>query len=236
MLAWSPGALELKTNNNDEDGMMEKENNEKKKLLKRALILLGIFLLLLLLGFSLKNLFKQQNHPKKQITTIKLLPDTPPPPPPPPPPPKEQPKEVQKAPEPKPVEMPPTETLKMEGAAGDAPSAFQAGNVTNDYKGGKTIGSDGLKFSWYAGVIKSEIEKALRSNPLLKDGQYKILVSIWVKPNGDIERLKVMQSDASPEIEQALKMTLDNLHSINQAMPEGMPQPLKLRITARKMG
>ena len=218
------------------DAVMEKENNNKKKLLKQAIILLGVVLLLLLLVFGLKNLFKQQNHPKKQITTIKLLPDTPPPPPPPPPPPKEQPKEVQKAPEPKPVEMPPTETLKMEGAAGDAPSAFQSGNVTNDYKGGKTIGSDGLKYSWYAGVIKSEIEKALRTNQALKDGQYKILVSIWLKPNGDIERLKVMQSDASPDIEQELKITLESLKSINQAVPEGMPQPLKLRITAKKMG
>jgi outer membrane biosynthesis protein TonB len=219
----------------NKDGVMKKDINKKKEFIKRAIVLLGVLGFLYFLGFILKDFFKGQSHPKKQITTIKLLPDTPPPPPPPPPPPKEQPKEVQKAPEQKPVELPPTETLKMEGAAGDAPSAFQSGNVTNDYKGGKTIGSDS-KFSWYASIVKTEIEKALQRNQVLKDGQYKVVVSIWVRPNGEIEKLVVMQSDATPEIEQALKTTLDNMQSIKQPLPEGMPQPLKLRITARKMG
>jgi periplasmic protein TonB len=219
---------------------MEKENNDKKGWLRRGLFLLGIVAFLFLLGLGLKDLLKGHSQPKRQITTIKLVPDIPPPPPPPPPKeqPKEQPKEAPKAPEPKPVETPPPETLKMEGAAGDEPSNFQAGNVTNDYKGGDIkIGSDGgLKFSWYAGLIKSEIEKALQRNQLLKEGQYKMVVSVWLKPNGDIEKLTVLQSDASPDIEQALKTALNSLQSIKKAPPEGMPQPVKLRITARKLG
>lgn len=218
---------------------MNNKSIDKKVWVKRSILLLVGLVLLYLLGYGLKELLKDRNQPKRQVTTIKLIPDTPPPPPPPPPkePPKEQPKEVQKAPEPKPVEMPPAETLKMEGAAGDAPSNFQAGSVTNDYKGGDIkIGSDSLKFSWYAGVIKNEIERALQRDQTLTAGSYKIVVSVWVKPNGDIEKITVLQSDASSEIEQALKIALDSLQSIKQVPPEGMPQPVKLRITARKMG
>lgn len=216
---------------------MENEKSGKKGWLKSSLILLGVIVLVFLLGYGFKSLFKNNAQPKRQITTIKLLPDTPPPPPPPPPKeqPKEQPKEVQKAPEPKPVDTPPAETLKMEGAAGDGPSPFQSGNVTNDYKG--TIGSDAsLKFNYYASVIKSEIQKTIQKNSALTDGNYKVVVSVWVKANGDIDRLQVIKSDASPEIEQMIRVALEGLMSIKQAPPEGMPQPVKLSITAKKMG
>ncbi len=212
---------------------MDKDNSNNKGWLKRALIVLGVLVLLYLLGVGLKDLLKGNSQPKRQVTTIKLLPDTPPPPPPPPPkePPKEQPKDVEKPPEPKPIETPPMETLKMEGAAGDGASPFQAGNVTNNY-----IGDSNSKFSWYAGVIKSEIQKALERNQVLKNGQYKVVVSVWLKQNGEIEKLTVLDSDASPEVVQALKSVLDSLQSIKQAPPAGMPQPVKLRITAKKMG
>ena len=127
----------------------------------------------------------------------------------------------------------------MEGPAGDGPSAFAAGPVSNDYKGGevKTIGSDGgAKYNWYAGVLKNQIQDTLEKDKKLKVGQYKLIVSVWLKPNGEIEKLEVAQSDTSSEIEQAVKTALDNMPAMREAPPEGMPQPIKLRIAARKMG
>ncbi len=141
--------------------------------------------------------------------------------------------------QPKPAETPPAENLTMKGAAGDGPSPFAAGAVSNDYKGGdvKTIGSDGgAKYNWYAGLIKNQIENALEKDKKLTEGQYKLVVSVWVRANGDIEKLEVLQSDANAEIDQAVKSALGAMTSIHEAPPEGMPQPIKLRITARKMG
>ena len=213
--------------------------------LKRMLMALVALSLLGGIGYGIKSLMSGGAPQKKQVTTIKLIPDTPPPPPPPPPkePPKEQPKpdapkEV-KIEQPKPLETPPAEQIKMEGPAGDSPSAFAAGAVNNDYKGGevKTIGSDGgAKFNWYAGLVKSQIEAALDKDKKLAEGQYKLIVSVWLKPNGDVEKLTVVQSDALPEIEQAIKAALDSMPAMREVPPEGMPQPIKLRITARKMG
>lgn len=207
-----------------------------------VLILIGVSVLAAI-GYGISKLMSGGAPQKKQITTIKLLPDTPPPPPPPPPkePPKEQPKEAPKeAPKEvqKPAETPPAETIKMEGAAGDGTSPFAAGQVTNDYAGGDVkIGSDGgAKFNWYAGLVKSQIENALEKDKNITQGQYKLVVSVWLKPNGDIEKLDVVQSDAKSETEQAIKEALRNMPAMREAPPEGMPQPIKLRISARKLG
>ena len=212
--------------------------------MKRIALVLVIFMVLGVIGYGLKKLMTGGSTQKKQVTTIKLIPDTPPPPPPPPPkePPKEQVKEQAKeikVEQPKPAEIPPAEQLKMTGPAGDGPSPFAAGAVNNDYKSGevKTIGSDGgAKFNWYAGVLKNQIQDALEKEKKLKESQYKLIVSVWLKPNGDIEKLEWSGSDAEPEIEQAVKSALDNMPAMREAPPEGMPQPIKLRISARKMG
>jgi periplasmic protein TonB len=227
------------------DPMIDDENeNQTKVWLTRIGFALLAALVIGAIGYGISKLMSGSSPHKKQITTIKLLPDTPPPPPPPPPkePPKEQvkeqPKEI-KVEQPKPAEAPPAEQLKMEGPAGDGPSAFQAGAVSNDYKGGdvKTIGSDGgAKFNWYAGLVKNQIESALEKDEKLKQGQYKLVVTVWLKLNGDIEKLEVVQSDALPEIESAVKTALDNMPALREPPPEGMPQPIKLRISARKMG
>ena len=213
--------------------------------LKRIAIALVALLVLGAIAYGINSLMQGGDaKPKKTITKIALK-DIPPPPPPPPPKevPKEQPKpdapkEV-KMEQPKPAEAPPAEQLKMDGPAGDGPSAFAAGEVKNDYSGGdvKTIGSDGgAKFNWYAGLLKSQIETALGKDQKLKEGQYKLVVTVWLKANGDIEKLDVVQSDAQPEIEKAVKMALDNMPAMRESPPEGMPQPIKLRITARKFG
>ncbi len=211
----------------------------------RVLIALLLLALLVGIGYGIKKMFSGGATHKKQITTVKLLPDTPPPPPPPPPKeppketPKEQPKEAPKEPVAKPAETPPAENLKMEGAAGDGPSPFQAGAVNNEYKGGAvaTIGSDGgVKFRWYAGLVKSQIEHAIERDKKLTQGQYKIVVSVWLKPNGQFERLSVEQSDSTPEIEQGIREALNDLPAMQETPPDNMPMPIRLRISAKKMG
>jgi periplasmic protein TonB len=213
--------------------------------LKRIAIALIALLVLSGIGYGIKSLMSgSSGQQKKQKTTIKLLPDTPPPPPPPPKePPKEQPKpdapkEI-KVEQPKPAEAPPSENIKMEGPAGDGPSPFQAGAVSNDYKGGdvKTIGSDGgAKFAWYKGLLKRQIEDALHKDKRLKEGQYKLVVSIWMKPNGDIEKLEWTGVEDNSEIQQAVKDVLDSLPAMQEVPPDGMHQPTRLKINARPMG
>jgi periplasmic protein TonB len=216
--------------------------NNGKVWLKRIAIGVIALLVLAAIGYGVKSLMSGGSaQPKKQKTTIKLLPDTPPPPPPPPkePPkeqPKEQPKEI-KVEQPKPAEAPPAENIKMEGPAGDGPSPFQAGAVSNDYKGGdvstKIGGDGGAKFNWYAGVLKSQIEDALEKSKEKINGKYKIIVTVWMSPSGKVDKADLMGADVTAEIEKTIKDALENMPAIREPMPENMPQPIKLRITSR---
>ncbi len=212
--------------------------------LKRLAWILGVLIVLGAIGYGMKGLFAGGEPKKKSITKITLK-DLPPPPPPPPPPPKEQPKELKeqpkevKAEQPKPAETPPVEQLKMEGEAGDGSSPFAAGSVKDEYNGGdvKTIGSDGgAKFNWYAGLLKTQIENALSKNKRLTEDQYRFQVNVWLKSDGRIEKLEWVRTEADSEIESLIKDVLKDMPPMREMPPQDMPQPIKLRITARKMG
>jgi TonB family protein len=230
-------------NINEDD---EQEQSTKSIWMKRVVISLIVIVVLGALGYLLKGLFSGGTTGKKAVTTIKLLPDTPPPPPPPPkePPkeqPKEQPKEIKEVPQPKPDEAPPAEVLKMEGAAGDGPSPFAAGTVSSEYKGGEVgtkIGGGPSKyqFAWYTDLIKNKIEDAMAKDKVLANGAYKVVVKVWVASNGRIERYELVGSSGDAERDVLLKKALDEMPPLSDPPPGDMPQPVKLRVTARSVG
>jgi hypothetical protein len=212
-----------------------------------ALIVVGLAILVGI-GYGINSLMSGGSPVKKQVTTIKLLPDTPPPPPPPPKePPKEQPKpdapkEI-KVEQPKPVETPPAEQLKMEGAAGDGPSAFASGAVNNDYKGGdlktgNTIGGGPNKyqFAWYTDLLKNQIEDAMSKDKTLASGAYKVILKVWVSSNGAIERFELASSSGKEDIDMLIKKQLEAMPKLSERPPGDMPQPVKLKVTARSVG
>ena len=214
--------------------------------LKRVALILVAGLVLAGLFYLGKALMSGGSTHKKAVTTVKLLPDTPPPPPPPPPkePPKEQPKEVKEVKEiqqPKPDPSPPAEVLKMEGAAGDGPSPFAAGAVNSEYKGGDVgtkIGGGPSKyqFAYYTGMIKSHIEQALAKDKTLASGAYKVVVKVWVASNGRIQRFEIAGSSGDPVIDALIKKVVDEMPALAESPPSDMPQPVKLRVTARSVG
>ena len=220
----------------------EQPNQTSIWLKRSALIVLGL-LVLVGIGYGIKKLMSGgEGEHKKKIMTISLK-DLPPPPPPPPPKeqPKEQPKEIKEVQQPKPEQAPPTEVLKMDGPAGDGPSAFASGNPTGDYKGedlgNKTIGGGPNKhqFDWYTGLIKERVEDALTKDKTLASGAYKIVVKVWVAPNGGIQRYELVSSTGDNSIDGLIKKALDDMPALSDAPPNDMPQPVKLRVTARSV-
>jgi TonB family protein len=212
--------------------------------LKRVALILLALLVLAGMVYLGKALMSGGTPHKKSVTTVKLLPDTPPPPPPPKEPPKEQPKEIKEVKEiqqPKPDPSPPAEVLKMEGAAGDGPSPFAAGAVNNEYKGGDVgtrIGGGASKyqFAYYTGMIKSHIEQALAKDKTLASGAYKVVVKVWVASNGRIQRFEIAGSSGDPTIDALIKKAVDEMPALAESPPSDMPQPVKMRVTARSVG
>jgi outer membrane biosynthesis protein TonB len=215
----------------------EGKRNGGNPWLRHVALGLGLLLILGAIGLAVKSLMTANTSNKKAPTTIKIMPDTPPPPPPPPKePPKEQPKEMKvEQPRPQEAPQPPAETLKMEGAAGDGPSPFQSGTVTDEYKGGTTIGGKD-RFGWFTGLLKGQIENALAKDKELAKGDYRLVVKVWIAQSGKIDRYELEGSSGNAQTDDLIKAALSTISSVSEPPPEQMPQPVKLRITSRSTG
>jgi periplasmic protein TonB len=184
----------------------------------------------------------------RQTVKIAVLPDAPPPPPPPvkeekkPEPPKEEPKQAMQEDQPKPVPAPPApQQLNMEGPAGNGPSAFGGGSVTNDYQGGQIGGGGGAsapapafdraKYGLYAKsavqMLRSELDRSL-PREVIKLGAR---LRVWVDSTGHITRYEVGGLN-DQEAEDRVRAALDQAGKVFKLVPpSGMPQPIKLQLS-----
>ncbi|QDC44677.1 TonB C-terminal domain-containing protein [Methylophilus medardicus] len=214
----------------------------------RILIALLLLALLVGIGYGIKKMFSGGATHKKQITTVKLLPDTPPPPPPPPPKeppketPKEQPKEAPKEPVAKPAETPPAENLKMEGAAGDGPSPFQSGAVNNEYKGGdvttgpKIGGRKNMAaFAWFTNKVDAQIKKALDAEDGLNKIKYQVDVRVFLNAQGDIDHAELIDSTGDTETDALIRKVLNRIPPLKESAPEDMPRKVVVRMASKNM-
>jgi len=180
--------------------------------------------------------------PKRQTVKI-MLPDTPPPPPP---------KQEEKKPEPKeenkpspqmeqkPIDAPPqpAQALKMEGAAGDGPSAFSAGSVSKDYKDGQVTtgpaggtGSDRAKYQFYVNSVKQMLKDEIERHLQTDQKQVAVTFSIWVKPDGTLDRYELMSTGNERADEDLKSAFAQTAKSAKLPLPHDTPQPLRLRLT-----
>jgi protein TonB len=203
---------------------------------------LAVIALLAVVAFGLKSLLGGHGTSVKKPPKISLLPATPPPPPPPPkeekrPEPKEQ-KEVKLEQVEKKDEPPADPSLKMEGAAGDGPSMFAAGKVTNEDlsrigAGTGAVGGGLLNpFNTYANAIKTELQRHLGRRTDLKRRQYKIEVRVWVADNGRLKNFELMGTTNDSDTDEAIRTGMAALASFAESPPAKMPQPIRLRIVA----
>lgn len=224
-------------------GLAEEELGQSAARVWAKRIGVGLVVLTLVIGvaFLVKGLGSGVSKPKRQVAKIQILPDTPPPPPPKPkdepkPEPKEQ-KETQVE-QPKPQELPQeAQQLKMEGAAGDGPSAFAAGAVANEYKGGEigsgTTGGSRVNYAFYTQVVQRHLQSQLHKSRKVKGTDYRVTVKVWLDAGGGVERAELVDSTGNADTDRMLHDALKSVTRVPQSPPENMPQPLRLRITNR---
>lgn len=172
---------------------------------------------------------------QRQMAKIRIVPDTPPPPPPP----KEerkpeQPKDVKEVKVEQPKEQPPapSEQLKMEGEGSDKGIAgIAAGTVSKDYAG-QAAGA-GNRFAWYGDLLLQEVKQLLAKNPKLRVGEYRVVVNVWITPDGHVSRTELAGSSGSGDIDALLRASLAEMPPLRERPPEGLPWPIRLRVTSR---
>ncbi|TVO60471.1 energy transducer TonB family protein [Denitromonas ohlonensis] len=184
-------------------------------------------------------------RPARQVTKITILPDTPPPPPPPPPKeqPRPEPKDVPKQAKldaPKPVDTPKpqdAEQIKMEGEAGDGPSPFASGEVSQDYIGGDIGGgNNAMQYAFYSRMLQRHLQQALARRSEIKRMDYRVKLRVWLAGDGSIRRAELIDSTGSAEMDTKLRTALTDLPPVSESPPEKLPQPISVRITNRVTG
>lgn len=220
------------------------------ELLRRIAIGVAVLVVLALLLWALRGVFKHRDSdaPKRQIAKISVLPDTPPPPPPPPPKERkeESPRQEQRS-QPVPDNTPKpqaSEQIKMEGAAGNGPSAFGAGSVTKDYAGGTpnqgtgTGSGDALvdraAERLYAGTARQALLDELERHLSTDATRIQARFWLWVSAEGRIERWEVEPGAQDGELlNDALKKCADTLRL---PPPRSVRQPMRLSLSQRHSG
>lgn len=202
----------------------------------------GLLLFTGLVAWGLSRLSFDAPAPKRQVARIALMPDAPPPPPPPKETPKEAPRpearpqpRADEAPKPQP---PANEPLKMEGAAGNGPSAFAAGAVNNDYRGGPVAVGGGASAPnvadraaerLYANTVRQLLQGEIERRLAPEAGELSANFALWVGADGRIAR---WESDAdAPPLKTALEASTETLRLPNP--PALSQQPMRFRLTVR---
>ncbi|MFZ2974785.1 MAG: TonB family protein [Ferribacterium limneticum] len=186
--------------------------------------------------WGIMSLMGGKSGKPRKPPVVTLLPDKPPPPPPPPKeekkpePPKEN-KDVKIEPPKEAPQPAQNEPLKMEGAAGDGDSAFGAGTVGREYAGG-AIGGAGMQ-GMYAGRLQRHLQEQLSRNRKLKESDYRVTVRVWLRRDGSVEKADLAQSTGNSGLDELLREALLQVAAMREAPPENMPQPIRIRITAR---
>jgi protein TonB len=204
-----------------------------------------VALLVMLVWWGINSMSHSSSGPKRQTVKIAVLPDTPPPPPPPKPdkppePEKQELKQTMQQEQPKPQEAQPAPAqLKMDGPAGDGPSAFAAGQVSAEYKGGEigtgTGGVNKLQFALFTNQLQKHIQLQLAKNTAIKLGDYRVNVQVVLSPSGDFQRVELLSSTGDPQADEALQSALNHMAPMRD-VPANLPQPVRLRITNRMTG
>ena len=226
---------------------MSAEEKPARRWRRTVLIFVGVALVTVLLGLLIAELTKPVEGKKKRaVQEISLLKPPPPPPPPKdqPPPPKVEVQEKIEVPQPdqapdKQADTPPPGPDLAVDATG-APGGDSFGLVGK--KGGSDLigsggGNAGSRFAWYGALIKERIQERIQEmmnkDKKLKRADYRIMVNVWVNAAGVVTRAELIDSTNDADMDSALKIALRNLPALREGAPSDMPQPIKLRITAR---
>jgi hypothetical protein len=218
--------------------------------LLRATVALLALAIVIGLALWLKGLGGSPSGAKRQVARISILPDQPPPPPPPPkedkpPPPKEEPKQLVREEQIKPAEpVPANEPLKMEGAAGDGPSAFAAGRVQNEYAGGapaigpaaSAAGRDRAQERLYVNAARQLLRDALEKNFRSDIDEATAEFTLWVQGDGAIRRVELAPTGdvrLDRELQAALDDTTRSLRLPPPPQRLGGGEPMRFRFTVK---
>jgi periplasmic protein TonB len=210
---------------------------KRKSWLHRNLPIIALGLTVALVGtgaFALLRSFLRGGpaHPQQVVQQIQLIRPPPPPPNQPPPPPPPEVKVHIPTPEKQPTPTdhpPPAQNLGLDAKGGTGSDAF---GLVGRPGGQDIIGEGGSAFTWYAGLLKNQIQNQLGAESDLRAASYSVVVSVWVGDDGTIQRVEIAKTSGDTQRDRTIEAALSRIGRLSQPPPADMPEPITLRVVS----
>ena len=137
-----------------------------------------------------------------------------------------------------PLDEPGQLALDADAAAGR--DAFNLGSKRGGFDittlgtrpGGQGAGT-AATWGWYGGLIRGYLESIAREDKRLQGQTFVVVVRLWIGKDGRLSRFALLESTGDQRVDQALKDLLAKAPPLGAPPPPEMPQPVRLRVTAR---
>jgi TonB family protein len=126
---------------------------------------------------------------------------------------------------------PPPAPLSLDAKATGPGDLFNLGGKP----GGRGLlgggGGGGSRWGYYASMVQTQIEAALRAHPKSRNAVGQVIVRIWSDASGRVSRVQASSGDA--EFDQVVREALAGL-VLREPPPREMPMPIVTRVTERR--
>ncbi len=100
---------------------------------------------------------------------------------------------------------------------------------------GTGVGGGRPNYGFYTTQLQSQIQEELNKTDQLRGSEYRALVNVWVGADGKVARVELASTTGDAGTDALLRQSIAQVQRL-RAPPENMPQPLRLRISARSAG
>jgi hypothetical protein len=100
-------------------------------------------------------------------------------------------------------------------------------------RGGRGLLDGGSPYDYFAKQVKRAIENAILAKDEFRKKEYSVVVHIWLDSSGNFIRYELNQGSGDPDLDKAITALLGEVRAVDEALPAGMPQPLRMRIRSR---
>ena len=102
--------------------------------------------------------------------------------------------------------------------------------------GGGGGGGGGTRWGWYASIVQTQIEAALRANERTRHAVMQIQVRLWPDSTGRINRVQLVSSSGNSDLDAVIRDQILGGMTLREPPPKDMPLPIVTRVTARSPG
>jgi outer membrane biosynthesis protein TonB len=94
-------------------------------------------------------------------------------------------------------------------------------------------GGGGSRWGWYASMVQTQIEAALRGNEKTRHAVMRIQVRLWSDSMGRINRVQLVSSTGNGELDAVIRDQVLSGMTLREPPPKDMPMPIITRVTAQ---